>query len=68
MNTPAAKRRAHPVAGKSVSEVLILPDGKIFAHNITPEMAQVLAKLNPNDKAMGRRALRKYTLKHELPN
>lgn len=53
-------------AETSLSEMLILPDGRILAHNITPEMAQVLAELNPTDEAMNRRALRKNPLKHEL--
>ena len=30
-----------------LSESLILPDGRILAHNITPKMARVLAELNP---------------------
>ena len=51
-----------------LSELLILPDGRILAHNITPKMARVLAELNPADEAMNRRALRKNTLQHELPN
>jgi len=50
------------------SELLIMPDGRILAHNITPEMARVLAELNPADEAMNQRALRKNTLQHELPN
>jgi hypothetical protein len=50
------------------SELLILPDGRILAHNITPAMARVLAELNPADEVMNRRALRKSTLQHELPN
>ena len=50
------------------SELLIMPDGRILAHNITPVMARVLAELNPTDEAMKRRALRRNTLKHELPN
>lgn len=50
------------------SEILILPDGKILAHNLTPEVAQVLAELNPADAAMCRRANRKNNLNHELPN
>ena len=44
------------------SEVLILPDGRILAHSITPEMAGVLAELNPADEAMSRRATRKNIL------
>jgi hypothetical protein len=55
-------------AETSLSEMLILPDGKILAHNVTPQMAQVLMELNPADKAMSRRATRKNTLKHELSN
>ena len=50
------------------SEFLILADGKILAHNITLEMASVLAELNPDDQAMKRRAKQKSILKHELPN
>jgi hypothetical protein len=38
------------------SEFLILPDGKILAHNVTNVMAGILAKLNPTDRAMRRRA------------
>ena len=52
----------------NLSEILILPDGKIFVHNLTPEMARVLAELNPADAAMSYRANRKNNLNHELPN
>ena len=44
------------------SEVLILSDGRILAHSITPEMASVLSELNPADEAMNRRTTRKNTL------
>ena len=50
------------------SEFLILPDGKILAHNITPAVAKVLSELNPEDAAMRRRANQKNNLNHELPN
>jgi hypothetical protein len=43
-------------AKNSTSEILVLPDGRIFAHNISPVMATVLADLNPADAAMRRRA------------
>jgi hypothetical protein len=52
----------------SLSEVLILPDGKVLAHNITREMARVLAEIDPTDTAMSRRATQKKTLKHEFSN
>ena len=51
-----------------LSEILILPDGNILAHNLTPAMARVLAVLNPADAAMSQRAKRKTNLIHELPN
>jgi hypothetical protein len=53
---------------KSVSEILILANGKILAHNISPVLAGALAELNPTDEAMNQRAVREHTLKHELPN
>jgi hypothetical protein len=59
MKNQALKRSGKSAAEKSVSEMLILSDGRIFAHNVTLEMARVLAELNPADEAMRRRALRK---------
>ena len=38
------------------SELLILPDGRILAQNITPVMAKLLLGLNPKDKLMRQRA------------
>ena len=37
------------------SELLILPDGIVLAHNITPLMAAVLSVLNPEDAAIRER-------------
>jgi hypothetical protein len=39
-----------------LTELLIHPDGRILAHNLTPALARVLAALNPRDPAMRRRA------------
>jgi hypothetical protein len=36
----------------SSAELLILPDGRILGHNLTPEMASLLSVLNPDDRAM----------------
>lgn len=41
---------------KRVSEIMILPDGRIFVHNLSPVMARLLAELNPADEVMSRRA------------
>ena len=38
------------------SELLILSDGTIFVHNLTPAMAGLLSELNPEDEAMRQRA------------
>jgi hypothetical protein len=42
--------------GQHSGELLILPDGRILAHNITPALARVLAELAPNDAGMRARA------------
>ena len=47
---------------QSTGELLILPDGRILAHNITPELARLLSELDPADDAMRRRAA-----PHEFP-
>ena len=38
------------------TELLLLPNGQILAHNITPTMAALLADLNPFDEPMRQRA------------
>lgn len=51
------------------SEFLILPGGRILAHNITPAMAKILSELDPADEPMRRRAHPKIISKNnELPN
>jgi hypothetical protein len=40
----------------TVSELLLLPDGRILAQNITPAMAKLLSELNPEDELMRERA------------
>lgn len=40
-----------------MSELLIMPDGKIYAHNLTPEMAAVLSELNPEDETIKQRVI-----------
>jgi hypothetical protein len=38
------------------TEFLILADGRILVHNITPTMAAILSELNPHDELMRARA------------
>jgi hypothetical protein len=40
-----------------MSELLILADGKVYVHNLTPEMAAVLSELNPADETIKQRVV-----------
>ena len=55
------KSKIHVSSEKSVTkrsseEILILPDGRILMHNLTPGLAVVLRELNPQDDSMQKRA------------
>ncbi len=39
-----------------ITDLLILPDGTVMAHNLTAVMAVVLLKLDPDDPSMKMRA------------
>jgi hypothetical protein len=41
-----------------VSELLILPDGQILVHNLTPAFAGLLRELNPDDEQISSRITR----------
>lgn len=55
MNTNV-QNAARPEAPPLVSELLILPDGRILVHNLTPAFARVLQELNPADTQIQPRA------------
>ena len=38
-----------------VSEILILPDGNVLAHNLTPVFTALLSQLNPRDQQISPR-------------
>lgn len=44
MNTVDSTDNALP----AVSELLILPDGRVMAHNLTPNFVALLSELNPD--------------------
>ena len=48
-----------------LTELLILPDGRIYVQNLTQPMADVLHGLNPKDRAM---ASRMKKARYEFPN
>jgi hypothetical protein len=68
MSTQTKYKQQASCPEQPVSEILILPDGRIFVHNLSPMMAGLLAEFNPTDEAMCRRATRNNNLNHGLSN
>jgi hypothetical protein len=40
-----------------MSELLIMPDGRIYVHNLTPALAAVLSQLDPGDVSFRQRVV-----------
>lgn len=71
-NQRSAAVVADPAEG-SHSELLILSDGRILVHNLTPAFADLLHELNPKETGIAgrtRRSTRRASLtkSHELPD
>jgi hypothetical protein len=47
------------------TELLILPDGRILAHNLVQEMAAILSELSPGDESMRERARHASSREHD---
>jgi hypothetical protein len=61
--------KSKPCKSKTlVSEMLILPDGRILVHNLTQPFAELLHELNPDDGQISPRVTRHSSLRHELSN
>ena len=41
------------------TDLLILPDGRVLAHNLTPALAELLRELNPDDPQIQPRSVRR---------
>ncbi|HTY86884.1 MAG TPA: hypothetical protein VMB80_05410 [Candidatus Acidoferrum sp.] len=52
------------------TELLVLPDGRILVHNLTPPLAELLHELNPDDEQIASRLTPRASgsISHELPN
>lgn len=50
--SPAPPTRPNP----TTTDLMILPDGTIYARNLSQELAALLATLNPSDPSMAARA------------
>jgi hypothetical protein len=53
---PSRPLRPLPGPAGLSTELLVLPDGRILVHNLTPAFAAVLNELNPADEAIKLRA------------
>ena len=72
-SAPIAPLRFPAHAEASHSELLILPDGRILVHNLTPAFADLLHELNPEETQIAGRTRRvahpaSRTKSHELPD
>jgi hypothetical protein len=47
-------RQGHPLT--ETNEMLVLPDGRVLVHNLTPAMARLLHTLNPDDPQIAPRS------------
>jgi hypothetical protein len=57
-----------PPVPRFITELLILPDGRILVHNLTQPFARLLRELNPGDKQISSRATRHPSPSYELPD
>ncbi len=62
------KSRGRLPDAELVTEMLILPDGQILVHNLTPAFARLLKDLNPDDEQFSPRATRHPSPTYELPD
>lgn len=61
---PAETQRSQDL----VSELLILPDGRVLVHSLTPTFAALLSELNPNCEQIAARTTNPTSRPNELPN
>jgi hypothetical protein len=54
-----------PVA-ELITEMLIMPDGRILVHNLTPAFARLLKELNPDDEQLSSRLSRRNEVKADV--
>ena len=72
-SAPIASLRLSCQTGDSHSELLILPDGQVLVHNLTPAFADLLNELNPDEEQIASRSrhVKNHASRitsHELPD
>jgi hypothetical protein len=57
MKSAQQQPAVEPLSGdaETVTRLLLLPDGRVLAHNLTPWMAQILQQLAPGDLILEQR-------------
>jgi hypothetical protein len=57
MKSAQQQPAVEPLSGhaEAVTRLLLLPDGRVLAHNLTPWMAQILQQLAPGDLILEQR-------------
>jgi len=58
MKKHRTQKKCEPSGESQVSELLVLPDGRILVHNLTPAFAGLLHELNPDDEQISSRVTR----------
>jgi len=61
MKKHRSKKNCALTGKDQVSELLILPDGRILVHNLTPVFAGLLRELNPDDEQISSRVTRRMS-------
>lgn len=46
-SNPSVQTSAGPSPEETHTQLLLLPDGRLLVHNLTPAMAEILHKLDP---------------------
>ena len=60
------KKNCDPSGKSQTSELLIMPDGRILVHNLTPAFAGLLHELNPYDEQISSRLSRRNGVKADV--
>ena len=56
MTTPGPNYESVATEPLLTTELLVLPDGRVLVHNLTPVFADLLSELNPDDEQLQPRA------------
>ena len=55
-DTPSTPQPDPSPDSSAATDFMILADGTIYARNLTPDLARILAAINPHDATMAARA------------